>query len=244
MKDFLNKMQDLIKKNYIASVIIAVIILVVIASFVIIGVINLHKNYIELANDEKLLYQYFDLNKKEFAAKLSYENDKLVNISSKEYNVYENSPIYYKEQTGIIIPKESSIVFYYRQNLSYTLPKYSSVLLEDSASVVHANGKENPETNFFIYDGVDLYIMPTASLLKVNGNEIKLSKYSYIIANNNYVTYYDYENDTVKKIENISKATLTVNDMVIDLLKDVTVLNSEVILLNSKLSTLSGYLED
>ena len=245
MKKLMVKAKEFIKRNYIACTVILAIVLVVIASLIIIGLIKMNKNTIEVKNTNENMYQYFDREKKEFSAKLSYEDDILVNVKAKDYSIYENSPIYLSKQTGIVMPKESSVVFYYRQNLSYRLPKYSSLTLEDGSSKIKSKENEQKESNFFIYDGLDTYLFPIASTLKVNDTVVNLSKYSYVIANSNYVTYYDYETDSVTKIETvINRAILTINDMSIDLLKDVTVINSKVSLLTTNISSLDIYLED
>jgi len=66
-----------------------------------------------------------------------------------------------------------------------------------------------------------------------------------IIADINGVTYYNYELDEVIVIdEQIKSASLIINDVGIDLLKDVTVINSKVRLLPSNVSNLKIYLED
>jgi len=245
MKEIWKKVKAFVKKNYIACTVVAAIILVIVASLIIIGLINMNKNKIEVSSSNVTLYQYFNKERKDFGAKLSYENDALVNIDSEEYKVYENSPLYNIENTHIIIHKESSIIFYYRQNLSYRLPKYSVVTYDEGSSIINSKGKEKVDTDFFIYDGVDTYIFPVSSILKVNNTTIELSKYSYVIANNNYVTYYSYDSDTIQTIEGtINKVTVKINDIAIDLMKDATVVNSKVGLLNNNVSSLDIYLED
>ena len=245
MKKYLLKTKAFIKKNYVACTVVAAIVLVIVASFIIIGLINMNKNKIEVSSNNKELYQYFNKEKKTFKAKLSYENDALVNIDSENYKVYENSPLYAINDTQIIIPKQSSIVFYYRHNLSYRLPKYSMVAYDEGSNLINSKGKTSVDTDFFIYDGVDTYIIPSDSVLKVNSTNIELSKYSYVIANRNYVTYYDYEKDLAQTIEGtIKSVVLTINDVAIDLIKDATVINSKVGLLNNNISSLDIYLED
>jgi len=244
MKEIMKKAEAFVKKNYIECIVAAAIILVIGASLLIIKMMNISRNQMDVSSSNNTLYQYFNNNKKEFTAKLSYENDALVNIKADNYNVYENSPIYDNLQTQIILPKESSIIFYHRQNLSYRLPKYSSLTLKDGASVVNSKGKEKADSDFFIYDGEDTYLFPMTTTLKINNDAITLSKYSYVIAGSNYITYYDYELDTCMTIENINKAVIVADTLSIDLLKDATVLNSKVGLLNNKVSNLDIYLED
>ncbi|MBQ6840938.1 MAG: hypothetical protein IJO63_02330 [Bacilli bacterium] len=241
----MKKIKEFVKKNYIACTVVGALLLVIIASLIIISLIKMNKNKIDVSSSNANLYQYFDKTKMEFDAKLSYENDGLINITAKEYKVYENSPIYDSSKTKVIIPKVSSIVFYYRQNLTYRLPKYSYISLEAGSSVINSNGKEKAETDFFVYDGVDTYLIPVESTISINGKVTNLSAYSYVIANSNYVTYYSYETDTIETVEaDIKNATLKINDVSVDLLKDVTVVNSKVNLLQTKVSNLDVYLED
>lgn len=244
MKNLINKIKAFVKKNYIACTVVGSLILVIIASIIIVGLIKSYKNRIELSTEKHSFYQYFDVTRNDFYAKISLENNKIVDISSQTYNVYNNSPIYYVEKDSIIVPKESSIIFYYRENLSYRLPKYSKLTLDDGASKISSNGNEEAVSGFFIYDGVDTYIIPKKSTLNINGGELTLGEYSYVIANQNYVTYYDYATKIANKIENIEKATLTFDEVAIDLLKDVTVVNSKVGLLETNVSSLEVYLED
>jgi len=239
MKSLIHKITNWIKANYISSMIVLAIVLVVIASIIIVGLIGPKKNKIVLNVDNSLMYQYFSTNKIEFEAKISEENKKIVNIDSDTHDIYEVTPIYYKDEIGMIIPKNSAIVFYYRDNLIYQLPKYSKLTNVDDANIINSNSKTESASNFFIYDGEDLYIIPNDCTIKVNNQEITLSGYSYIIADINGVTYYNYELDEVIVIdEQIKSASLIINDVGIDLLKDVTVINSKVRLLPSNVSNL------
>lgn len=245
MKNLVNKIIKYIKKNYIASTVVAAIILVALGSLIIIGLINMSKNKIELSSENAHLYQYVAEDKKEYDAKLSYENDKMVNIKSDTFKAYEGSPIYDQNSQRIIVPKTSSVIFYLRHNLAYRLPKYSSLTFKEGSSFISSNGKKASDTNFFIYDGEDMYIIPVKSVLKVNKLEIELSAYSYVIANEMNVTYYDYETDTIKIIDGtISQASLFIDEVGIDLLKDVTVINSNVELIVSNVDKLNIYLEE
>ena len=245
MKKLINRIVNYIKKNYIASTVVAAIVFVLLGSFIIISLINMNKNKIIVRSENANLYQFFREEKKEFDAKLSYENDKMVNIKSNDYKPYSGSPLYDKNSQKIILPSTSSIVFYHRQNLAYRLPKYSTLTFNEGSSFISSNGNIASASGFFIFDGVDTYIMPVASVLKYNNKEIALSAYSYVIANENGITYYNYETDKATVVEtSITRALVIIDDVGIDLLKNATVINNDVQLILSNIDRLSIYLED
>ena len=244
MKNIIEKIKAFVKKNYVACTVVGSLILVILASIIIVHLIKSFQHKIELSSKKDSYYQYFDVTRNEFYSTLDLEDDKIVKISSKTYNVYENSPLYHVEKDEMIIPKNSSIVFYYQENLSYRLPKYSEVILEGASTSVISNGKKKADSGYFIYDGEDLYIIPSNSILNINGNEVALGAFSYVIANKNYVTYYDYSSKIANKIENIESASLVIKDVAIDLLKDVTVYNDKVTLINTNVNSMEIYLED
>ena len=99
--------------------------------------------------------------------------------------------------------------------------------------------------NTFLYDNLDLYFIPYSSVLKYNDNTINLSEFSYVKVNNNYIMIYNYEKDSfIYYDENINSATLTINNFVIDLLNDASVLNGNIGLLNRNIDSLSVLKED
>lgn len=245
MKDLIHKIINWIKTNYISSMIVLAIVLVVIASIIIVGLIVPKKNKISLGSEQNNFYQYFGDKLNEFEGKVSLENNSIVNITANDYDIYGKTPIYYKDKDGMIIPKMSSIIFYYREGLTYRLPKYSKLESIEGADIVGSNGKTEAANNFFIYDGDNLLIIPKESTLKVNGKVYNLGKYSYVIADINGVTYYDYETKEINVIsEQITNATLTIDDVSIDLIKKVMVINKEVQLLIKGIDKLPIYLED
>jgi hypothetical protein len=220
--------------------VIVAILLVILGSIIVINVINNSKKKINYTKEDLLLYEYIDTKKTSFTGTVSYENDKITGISSKEFKVYNNSIIYSEETDNVIIPKESIIVFYYQENLSYKLDKFSEV----QNNVVVSEGKKIPSSNYIIFDGEDMYFIPNESVLTINNEKIELSKNSYIIANQETFIYYDYLNDKLVKKDNIKSASLTIENAHLDLLKDVTVYNKKVTLLENNLNILNIYKEN
>lgn len=241
----MQKIINYFKKNYLAVTVILAILLTVLGSVIIINLIKRYQNRIEYSNTTGSFYQYFDTTKSDFEAKLSYENDQIVNIEGKEYNIYENSLIYLQDNTSVIIPKVSSIVFYLQDNATYQLPKYSEVILDSGTDIVKSLGIKGIAANFFIYDGEDTYFFPLNVVLNINNRKIELSPYSYVIATSENIIYYDYESDKLEKYEgNINKATISFNEITIDIEKNAIVKNGRVAMLNKNIKVLKKYMEE
>lgn len=240
----MKKITDFIKKNYIVFCIVVAIILVIIGSIIIIKLLNDNLNKIDTKKESYSFYEYFEEDKNEFKATLHYENERLVKVDSKDYNIYENSFIYYNDKNKIIIPKDMSIIFYNRKNLAYKLPKYSEIENDNNANIIYTGGKKYLNDDFFLYDGEDIYFFISDVSLFTNGEEIKLSKYSYIYARNDDLLYYNKEEDKSYVISDVSGSYVKVGEVKIDLLKDATVYNNEVMILGANLNNLPSYKED
>lgn len=240
----MKKITDFIKKNYIVFCIVVAIILVIIGSIIIIKLLNDNLNKIDTKKESYSFYEYFEEDKNEFKATLHYENERLVKVDSKDYNIYENSFIYYNDKNKIIIPKDMSIIFYNRKNLAYKLPKYSEIENDNNANIIYTGGKKYLNDDFFLYDGEDIYFFISDVSLFTKGEEIKLSKYSYIYARNDDLLYYNKEEDKSYVISDVSGSYVKVGEVKIDLLKDATVYNNEVMILGANLNNLPSYKED
>lgn len=137
------------------------------------------------------------------------------------------------------------IYFYNKNNESYSLPKYT--VIEDNKSLfkLKYNKKEALKNNFFLYDNEDTYVVFEPCILKYNGNEINLSRFSFVYVNSNYIMYYDYANSRFYYEDTkITGASLYLNDYIIDLINDASVKNKNVSLLNRNIDTLSILKED
>ena len=157
----------------------------------------------------------------------------------------EDNLLYYDAFTKIVIPDNMIVIFYNKNNVSYKLPKYSTISKNNDVFIINSNGKDYIKNNFFLYDNIDLYFIPNSSVLKYNDNTINLSEFSYVKVNNNYIMIYNYEEDKFYYYdENINSATLTINNFVIDLLNDASVLNGNIGLLNRNIDSLSVLKED
>ena len=239
----MKKIIDFIKKNYIVFTVIAVSILILIASLVIIGIIKNNRHKIVTYTENVELYQYLSKKKKGFKAKVYYEDGRITKIETDNYNIL-NSPIYYEKDSKVILPNQNELVFYYRNNLSYRLPKYSTLRQKDSALIINSEGNNYHIDNFFISDGSDTYVLPNESVLTVDGKEISLSALSFVVANRVTLLYYDYALDKMNILENVKVANLHINNADVDLLNDMVVYNKKTSLIVNDIDSFETYKED
>lgn len=241
----MKKVLEYIRKHYIFFTIIIAIILVIIGSLVVFKLIKDKKVVVDVKTEDIYLYQYVNDQKKEYKASIKYENNKIVSINSKEYTPYEKSLMYYKDEDKVFIPKDTMIIFYYQDNISYKLPKYSLIHDDNNSNVINIDNKKYAEDSFLVYDNEDLYFFITDTTLNYNGNEILLGKYSYVIASSDGITYYNYGTKEIFRNEDtVTKAVITINDLKIDLLTDCLVYSGKVRMLNRDMSALKIYKED
>lgn len=240
----MEKISKFIKKNYIIISIVLGFIIIVIASIMIIRLIQ-NKNKIELEVKNEKVYQYILDKKDTYDAVVSYQDNKIIDIQKNAKNIDEDYIVYYDAFEEVIFPKNMVVIFYNKNNLSYKLPKYSTVSASSLALSINSNGKDYIKSNFIVYDNEDLYFIPVASELKYNGKVVKLGKFSYVEINQNYIMYYNYSEDKVYYEDtNIIGATLQIDNYMIDLLNDVSVVNGNIGLLKRNLDGLGLLKED
>ena len=239
----MKKIVDMIKRNYITFTIFMVIFLVIIASIITISIISHNRHKIVTENETISLYQYIGKMKNSFEADITYEDKQITKISSSKYSIVD-SVIYYKDKDEIIIPFDSEIVFYYRDNLTYYLPKYSTLSLNNTLKAINVDGIDYSVDNFIICDGNDYYFLPDESVLTLDGVKITLSPLSFIDANRGTLTYYDHAKDRLVMKENVKVANLKINNVNIDLFGDVIVYNKKSVLIDSDIKKYPVYKVD
>ena len=140
--------------------------------------------------------------------------DVIVNIKPQDIEVnYDSTPIYYQEKDITIFPENMSIVMPTISCAEYLSSKYSYITYENGLYNLTTNNYNNKLNHYFLYDGNDLYFFIEPVTLTVNGEKIKLSPLSYVIAKyNKSITYYDKEKDTFKTIETTDDKALIEND--------------------------------
>ncbi len=238
----MKKIHNFIQKNYIACTVLGVALLVILASLITIGIIRGNRHKIVTSKDTLNLYQYNGSLKNTFTGKVVYGDDMITSLTSDTSLV--DSVMYYADSSKIIIPFKSKIVFYYRDNLAYSLPKYSTLESKKDIKTLNCDGTEQNVDSFIIYDGVDTYILPDKSILTLDGDKIELSALSYIIANRGSLTYYDYDKDALVIKENIKVANLHMNNADFDLYNDVVVYNNKTLIIGNDIDNYPVYKED
>ena len=178
-----------------------------------------------------------------FVGQITYEDDQITSVLNNKYSIV-NSPIYFDEYKHVILPFKSEIVYYYRDNLSYQLPKYSELDIENNLKKVICNGLSYGDDSFIIYDGIDTYIIPDNSVLTIDGKKENLSALSYIVANQATLKYYNYGKGEFVTKENVKVANLKVNNVDIDLMNDVVVYNKKSIIIGKSIDNYPIYKED
>lgn len=239
----MKRILDTIKKNYIAFTVAIVILLIVVASIITISIINHNRHKIVTKSDTQFLYQYIGTMKNSFSANITYADNQITQITSSRYNIID-SMLYYDQESKAIIPYESELIFYYRDNLTYSLPKYSTLSVEKTLKTLGVEGNEYNTDSFIIYDGEDTYFVPDESILIVDGKKISLSAMSYIVANRATLTYYDYKEDDLITLEGVIVANLKIDNAYIDLFGDAVVYNKKTILIDQDIKKYPVYKED
>lgn len=240
----MKKIVDYIKKNYILCMVFIAVFLIVVGSILIIKLLVPKKEAVYPKTRIVEYYEYFETQKNEYTATITYKDDVIETISCKDCSMYENTFPYYKDKTKITLLKPMSIVFYYQGSLSYKLPCFAEIEHNEGSNIIYTGGKEYLTDDFFIFDGEDLYFFISDTTLTVNGVNYELSKYSYIFARNNELLYYDHDSDKAVLLPNVVSASVRVGAIDIDLLKDVIVDQNSRILLSNEVNYLPEFKEN
>ena len=184
-----NNIKKIIRDNY--KLIIPITLMVVLfAAFLIYYKVMLSNNYTK--DEIKKVFQYFYGQKYEYDLIISKNRkDVIVNIKPQDIEVnYDSTPIYYQEKDITIFPENMSIVMPTISCAEYLSSKYSYITYENGLYNLTTNNYNNKLNHYFLYDGNDLYFFIEPVTLIVNGEKIKLSPLSYVIAKyNKSITY-------------------------------------------------------
>ena len=239
------KLKDFIKKNYVLFTVFSVILIVCIASLIIIHLINSFKPHVDVRNEDGAYFQVVGNKKYSFDGTMKKENEVNKELTTKNYNISNISPIYYSDKEQIVLPSDSVIMLYMQGFKGNKLPKYSELIYTDDNKAVIVNGTQYVTNEFFVYDGYGNFIFMDSVTLKYNNKTIKLSPLSFVNASRSGLTYYDYENDKiVDENVDIKNAFIVYDTFNIDLLKNVAIKNGDVIILKNNANAFTVYKED
>lgn len=204
----MKKVQEFIKSNYKKIIIILAIIIVV---FLFVFLSNRAKEKIKTFTvEDQKLYQYLDDNRVDYDGKITFSNVdgitnlKLENVTTEE--VLDSTPFYYDDMDMVLLPQNMSVVFPRDNAKQELLPYYSIIDMQSTNYVELKNGTNVYDLqNGFIYDGNDLYIFVTETILKYENKIVKLKPLSFVKFNNlmNSLNYYNYGDSGAVVIQNI-----------------------------------------
>ena len=129
------------------------------------------------------VYQYFSGMRVDYTSIITYNlKDAIVDVVAKDKLMDENSiPIYYQDKSNVIFPSEMNIVFPLKSGSQYKLYKYATYYNQDGTHFIKNNTDLGTYTNFFLYDGKDVFFFPEETTLMINGKEyVKLGPMSYV----------------------------------------------------------------
>lgn len=240
----MKKLIDFVKKNYIAFTIIGVVILLTICFALLLKVFNNYQNKRNIEAKELTFYQFFDTKRYDFTAKASYEEDKIINLEGKNYNLLD-SLIYVKDEAKVLLPKDSSLIFNNQNAFQQKIKKYSMIVNDHNTYVIKTNNQNIIKSNFIVYMNDNTYFLPDGAILNINGKVITLSNFSYLIYANNKVIYYDYAKDQIDKYEGtIKSCSLKIDNIGIDIVKKVMINNQKMNIISTDIASLPELTED
>ena len=165
------------------------------------------------------VYQYFGGIKTEYTAIVTYNlKDAIVGLRSKDRKVeYDSKPVYYREEDKVLFPSEMTVVFPLYDGGQYKSYKYATYYKEDGLHYIKNNVDIVNVSNFFLYDGKDLFFFPEETVLNINGKEYKkLGAKSYVsVVGGVTLIYYDTTSDKSEVIE-LDKDVVTVTNDILN----------------------------
>ena len=199
-----------LKEKYKILIPVMVVIVLLVTMFF------LYKEYIydnKRNKEEVPAFQYFNSVRVDYTGVFTYNLKKaLVDVSAKDAKInFGSIPIYYKDLSKVIFPREMSIVFPQSSGSQYKLSKYAIFYKLEEVNFIKSETNEENYSGFFLYNGDGLYFFPDETLLKINGKEYKkLGAMSYVNLVGTSLIYYDPSDDKAEIIElNNEKVTVT-----------------------------------
>lgn len=187
------------QKMIILGSIAASVILVLVVSLVV-----FFKNKLtEYILEEHDFYQYLSGIKYEYSGNIKLSNNN--NITELLFNdvivTLDSTPLYYKDEEKVILPKTMSIIFPLSNVTQYKVNYFSSILKEDESLYLVEGDRKEVLSNCFLYDGNDLYFFLEETKITIGEQEIIISPLSYVILTyNDNIQIYDYLNDQIQTI--------------------------------------------
>ena len=164
------------------------------------------------------VYQYFGGIKNEYTGIVTYNlDDIIVDVEAKDKKIeYDSTPVYFKEEKKIIFPYEMNMTFPLKEGSQFRVFKYSIYDKEENNHFIKSGMNRNEYSQFFLFDGKNLFFFPDEVTLLIDGKEFrKLSSMSYVKVVGGYtLEYYDYESDKAEVIEVENKVITVKNELI------------------------------
>lgn len=197
------KLRNKFKMKKRSNIIILSIIVILI--IIVVGII-LFKRYQDLNKitiKDYELYQYFAGQKFNYTGELSLKrNGEITKLKYKDIEIdVDSTPIYFKNiDNEMLLPTNMGFYILRVVNKNYKLPYFSRIYVDKSENETSSYLKFNDEKIYleksFLFDGENLYVFLTDTVITVDDKKIELSALSYITVNyQDEVTYYDKVND-------------------------------------------------
>ena len=205
------KFKKFISDNY-KILIPIVLLLVIFLGFIIYYVVSKTFVYTKVVSGS--YYQYFGNKKVSYDADITYDKKGVIKeISPKDRNInYDSTPMYDSNGNIVIFPSDMSVVAPVMNCSEYLTKAKSYIKYENKRYSLITNKYNDYLGHYFLYDGKDLYFFIEDITLVMGDNKVELSPFSYIVADNNSVTYYDKKSDKIETVASDPGVTYVKND--------------------------------
>lgn len=116
------------------------------------------------------------------------------------YVGYDSTPLYDAKKDIVIFPSDMSVITPTINCSEYLMKANSYIKYENKRYSLITDNYNQYLGHYFFYDGKDLYFFIEDVTLVMGEEEIVLSPFSYVVASDGEITYYDRVNDTIKNV--------------------------------------------
>ena len=200
------KFKKFVVNNY-KILIPIVLLLVVFLGFIIYFIVSRTFPFSEV--EVSSYYQYFGDEKVVYDAEVTKDRKGVITEINPvgKYIQYDSTPIYDSSSDVVIFPSDMSVVAPILNCSEYLAKSYSYIKYENKRYSLITENYNQYLGHYFFYDGEDLYFFIEDFTLVVGDERVELGPFSYVIAKDDEIVYYNREKDELKSIE---KSTLDV----------------------------------
>ena len=189
-------MRDIYKKLLSVIGLTTIVFILIVALFFLFFKAN--KNIKEFHIEDKTLYTYFGKQKLEYSSHITLTKESDATELKVDGNNVElgSDPLYYSDEKKIILPTNLSAVFPLSNMSQKKVNYYSQIYEENEKVILSRDDKKIDMSHTFLYDGNDLYLFLEDTTITVDGKEINIPAFSYVLCVYNDELYiYGYNQD-------------------------------------------------